>query len=66
MKEVGLSFAVPNARDRVKQVADYTLSTPGGQGAVTEVIEIILEARSELDDALAEMERDIYMVNETL
>lgn len=65
MKEVGLSFAVPNARPRVKEIADYTLTIPGGEGAVTEVIELILEARGELDDALDEMEREIYMVDKT-
>lgn len=66
MQAVGVAFAVPNARDRVKQVADMTLQTPGGHGAVTEVVELILEARGELEDALAEMERDIYMSDETL
>lgn len=66
MKAVGVSFAVPNARDRVKEIADYTLRTPGGQGAVTEAVELILESRGELEDALAEMERDIYMVDKPL
>ncbi|HKJ67654.1 MAG TPA: HAD hydrolase family protein [bacterium] len=66
MKSVGLSFAVPNARSQVRAIADYTLDTPGGEGAVTESVELILEARGELENALAEMERDIYMVDETL
>ncbi len=65
MKEVGLSFTVPNARERVKEIADYTLTTPGGEGAVTEVIELILEARGELEDALTEMEQEIYMVDKS-
>jgi len=64
MKAVGLSFAVPNARDKVKEVADYTLKTHGGDGAVTEVIEIILKARGEFDQALEKMERKVYMVEE--
>ncbi|MBS1271709.1 MAG: 3-deoxy-D-manno-octulosonate 8-phosphate phosphatase KdsC [Candidatus Marinimicrobia bacterium] len=63
MRQVGLSFAVQNARDKVKEVADYTLKTHGGDGAVTEVIEIILKARGEFDQALEEMERKVYMVD---
>ncbi|MCF7804723.1 MAG: HAD hydrolase family protein [Candidatus Marinimicrobia bacterium] len=64
MREVGLAFAVPNARDAVKKVADYTLETHGGDGAVTEVIELILDARGELQQALDEMERKVYMEGE--
>ncbi len=66
MGAVGLSFAVPNAREKVKEISDYTLSVPGGSGAVTEAIELILEARGELDTALEEMERETYMIDETI
>lgn len=66
MREVVLSFAVPNARDAVKAVADLTLETHGGDGAVTEVIELLLKARGEFDEALEKMERKVYMVEEEI
>src|SRR5215203_247323 len=45
MRRVGLSFATANARDEVKQVAQYTTKAPGGSGAVREVCEFILQAK---------------------
>lgn len=45
MKHVGLSFSVPNARIEAKQVADIVVSTKGGEGAVREAIEYVLQSR---------------------
>lgn len=45
MNKVGLAVAVANARPEVKSVAHYVTSAAGGNGAVREVIEIILQAR---------------------
>ena len=41
----GLGVAVANAREEVKRSADYVTNTPGGEGAVREVVEIVLRAR---------------------
>ena len=45
MRRVGLSFATANAREEVKRSAMAVTSVPGGQGAVREVIEMMLKAR---------------------
>ena len=41
---VGFGVAVANAVDEVKEQADYVTGRPGGEGAVREVIEMILKA----------------------
>jgi 3-deoxy-D-manno-octulosonate 8-phosphate phosphatase (KDO 8-P phosphatase) len=45
MRRVGLAVATANARQEVKRCAHYVTSQPGGQGAVREVIELILKAQ---------------------
>ncbi|HHT9125196.1 MAG TPA: KdsC family phosphatase [Candidatus Brocadiia bacterium] len=42
-RRVGFSAAVPDAPEEVKEIATYITKTPGGQGAVREVIEKILK-----------------------
>jgi 3-deoxy-D-manno-octulosonate 8-phosphate phosphatase (KDO 8-P phosphatase) len=42
---VGLSFATANARDEVKRSAAYVTRARGGDGAVREVCEILLQAK---------------------
>ena len=44
LRRVGLAVAVPNAVAEVKAVAHYTTRRTGGDGAVREVIEMILKA----------------------
>ncbi len=44
MRSVGLAFAVANARPEVKERAHYVTAAEGGQGAVREVIELLLKA----------------------
>ena len=56
MRRVGLSFAPANARDEVKQVANVTLSRPGGSAAVREVCETILKAKGHWDELLRKYE----------
>lgn len=41
---VGLSFAVNNARREIKEIADYVTKAQGGQGAVRETAEIIINS----------------------
>lgn len=45
MRRTGVSVATANARAEVKAVADCVTAAPGGQGAVREVIEMILRAK---------------------
>lgn len=45
LKRVGLAVAVANATDDVKKVAHYTTKRCGGEGAVREVIDLILKAQ---------------------
>jgi 3-deoxy-D-manno-octulosonate 8-phosphate phosphatase (KDO 8-P phosphatase) len=56
MRRVGLSFATANARDEVKQVANYTTKAPGGSGAVREVCELILKAQGHWEGLLKKYE----------
>lgn len=56
MRRVGLSIATANAREEVKRSAMITTNAPGGQGAVREVVELILQARGEWDDLLKKYE----------
>lgn len=43
MGRVGLGVAVANARDEVKRMAHYVTSSAGGEAAVREVCELILQ-----------------------
>ncbi len=56
MRRVGLPVATANAREEVKRQASYVTSQPGGQGAVREVIELILKAQGLWDDILRKYE----------
>ena len=42
MNTVGISVTVPNAHESVKKVAKHITSKKGGEGAVREVIDLIL------------------------
>jgi 3-deoxy-D-manno-octulosonate 8-phosphate phosphatase (KDO 8-P phosphatase) len=44
-RRVGLAIAVDNARPEVKAAAHHITAARGGQGAVREVVEIILDAK---------------------
>ena len=45
MQRVGLAVAVANAAPEVKRAAHYITSRSGGEGAVREVIELIVKAQ---------------------
>jgi len=45
MRRCGVSVAVANAVFEVKQIADYVTVRRGGQGAVREAVELILQAQ---------------------
>ena len=45
IQKVGFGVAVQNARDEVKEIADYITTSMGGHGAVREIVELILKAQ---------------------
>ncbi len=52
MKRAGLAVAVANARPEVQHAAHYVTSLAGGQGAIREIIEIILKSQGVWDQIL--------------
>jgi 3-deoxy-D-manno-octulosonate 8-phosphate phosphatase (KDO 8-P phosphatase) len=52
LRRVGLAVAVADAVDEVKAAAHWITQRPGGQGAVREVIELILRAQGHWDTLL--------------
>lgn len=50
MYEVGLSATVSDGAPEVKQAAKWTMNAPGGRGAVRELIERLLKAKSRWED----------------
>ncbi len=50
LQVVGFAVTVPNARVEVRECAHYITQTPGGDGALREVIEILLKAHGKWDD----------------
>jgi 3-deoxy-D-manno-octulosonate 8-phosphate phosphatase (KDO 8-P phosphatase) len=46
MRRVGLAIATANARAEVKAAAHYVTQAPGGEGAVREVVELLLKAQN--------------------
>lgn len=53
MRRVGLAVAVPEAPHFVRQRAHYVTAAAGGQGAVRELCELILQAQGHFDDLMA-------------
>jgi 3-deoxy-D-manno-octulosonate 8-phosphate phosphatase (KDO 8-P phosphatase) len=53
LRRVGLAVAVPNAIDEVKRAAHYLTQRRGGDGAVREVIEMILKTQGSWTRAIA-------------
>ncbi len=54
MKRVGLSIAVQDAHDCVKQQAHWCTALPGGYGAAREVCDLIMTAQGTLDAVLSQ------------
>lgn len=52
MKRSGLGVAVANARPELKQMAHYCTEARGGEGAIREVIELILKSQGLWDGVL--------------
>jgi 3-deoxy-D-manno-octulosonate 8-phosphate phosphatase (KDO 8-P phosphatase) len=54
MMRVGLSIAVGDAHDYVKQRANWTTNLPGGYGAAREVCDLVMKAQGTLEAVLAQ------------
>lgn len=54
LRRVGLPVAVQNACPEVKDAAAYVTARHGGNGAVREVVELILRAQGQWESAIAE------------
>jgi len=52
MQRVGFSAAVADAVKEVRDAADYITRAGGGQGAVREVIEVVLKAKLQWEDLI--------------
>jgi 3-deoxy-D-manno-octulosonate 8-phosphate phosphatase (KDO 8-P phosphatase) len=58
MRRVGLGIATANARPEVKRAAHCVTTAPGGQGAVREIAEFLLQAQGRWLDILKKYEVD--------
>ena len=56
MRRVAFSVATANARVEVKAAADYVTTVPGGQGAVREVVELLMQAQGHWPEILKKYE----------
>ena len=56
MRRVGLGIATGNARPEVKAAAGHVTTAHGGQGAVREVCEMLLQAQGHWDELLKKYE----------
>jgi 3-deoxy-D-manno-octulosonate 8-phosphate phosphatase (KDO 8-P phosphatase) len=52
MKRVGLSIAVNDANEPVKEYADWCTKTPGGRGAVREICDFIMQSQGTFEGVL--------------
>jgi 3-deoxy-D-manno-octulosonate 8-phosphate phosphatase (KDO 8-P phosphatase) len=52
LRRAGFAVAVPNAVPEVKAIAHYTTKRSGGDGAIREVIELILKAQGKWSAAI--------------
>jgi 3-deoxy-D-manno-octulosonate 8-phosphate phosphatase (KDO 8-P phosphatase) len=56
MHRVGLAVATANARPEVKREAHYVTEAPGGEGAVREVVELLLRSQGKWAEIQAHYE----------
>lgn len=66
LKAVGLAIAVNDAVDEVKEVADYITKKNGGEGAIAEVIRVILKSQNKWDKAVCDVLEESYRMNKNV
>ena len=59
MRRVGFAIATANARPEVKPIAHYVTQAVGGQGAVREVVEMLLQAQGRWSEILRHYEVEL-------
>ncbi|MBE8222129.1 MAG: HAD-IIIA family hydrolase [Bdellovibrionales bacterium] len=60
MKKVGLSVAVQNAQNAVKEIADYVTPLYGGEGAARELCDLILSFKNmDIDSMVESLDKSI-------
>jgi YrbI family 3-deoxy-D-manno-octulosonate 8-phosphate phosphatase len=52
VRHVGLGVAVADAASEVRAAAGYITNAPGGRGAVRELVELVLKAKSRWEDVI--------------
>ena len=52
LKRAGVSASVANAIDEAKQMADYVTRASGGNGAVRELVRLVLNAQGKWKDVI--------------
>lgn len=57
MYEVGCSVAVPSAPVELREYCDYVTEREGGQGAVREIMDLVLKSAGLFGQALTQLER---------
>jgi 3-deoxy-D-manno-octulosonate 8-phosphate phosphatase (KDO 8-P phosphatase) len=58
MRRVGLAIATANARPEVQRAAHFVTAAAGGQGAVREIAELLLQSQGRWSDILKKYEVD--------
>ena len=58
LRRVGFSAAPSNAVDEVRSRVDFVTTQPGGDGAVREMVELILRAQNQWDSLVAAYEAE--------
>ena len=58
MRRVGFSAAPANAVDEVRSRVDFVSTQVGGEGAVREMVELILRAQNQWDPLIAAYEAE--------
>jgi 3-deoxy-D-manno-octulosonate 8-phosphate phosphatase (KDO 8-P phosphatase) len=53
LKAVGVSATVADAPEEIKEVVDYITTKKGGDGAVRELIEVILKCQNRFEEAVS-------------
>jgi len=56
MRRVGLAVATANAREEVRRAAHYVTKAAGGEGAVREMVELLLKAQGKWQEILEHYE----------
>jgi 3-deoxy-D-manno-octulosonate 8-phosphate phosphatase (KDO 8-P phosphatase) len=63
LNRAGVAFSVANAREEIRSICDYVTIAEGGNGAVREIVELILKTQGRFQEALDKM-RQLYQKEE--